>query len=64
MEDEVRSKIQSERDKSEIKIMALVNGWILKTPDGWLTFDALEALMAAAKEAVVKQGCPRGSRLK
>ena len=64
MEDDVRRQVQSERDKSEIKIMALVNGWILKTPDGWLVFDSLEALMAAAKEAVIKQGCPKGSRLK
>jgi hypothetical protein len=64
MEDEVKRQVQSERDRSEIKIMPLVNGWILKTPEGWYTYDGLEALIAATREAVVKQGCPKGSRLK
>lgn len=61
---EVHRTIQSERDRAEIKIMLVGNGWVLKTSRNWFVHDKLDDLLEAVRGAVVDQGCPPGSRLK
>lgn len=64
VDDEARRQIQAERDRAEIKIMVVGNGWVLKTAKNWWVHDTLDDLLAAVRSAVVDQGCPAGSRLK
>ena len=59
---ELEKRIQSERDKNEIKLTSVVNGWLLKTRKGWYCYNDFDKLMAAVQEAVKADAPPRGGQ--
>ena len=55
-QEEVKKQIQSERDRSEVKIMPVNNGWMLKSRAGWFAYTDLEVLMEAVREVITHEG--------
>jgi len=60
----MNSHEQSRVDQAEIKIKAILNGWILKTKDGWQSFQDIEVLVRVVKDECIRAGAALAVQVK